>query len=313
MLVGGLVILVVGGELLVRGAVSLARALGVSPLMIGLTLVGFGTSTPELVTSLKAAFAGAPGVSVGNVVGSNIANVLLILGVAALISPVHASPAAFRRDGPALALATLAGIAALVTDSLTRGVGAVFVALLAVYVVITYMLERTSGDEGAKLHEHEGEELPAGPTSPLFAFGYLVVGIGGTLLGASLLVDAAIVLARDFGVSDAIIGLTIVAVGTSLPELVTAVMAALKGESDVAFGNIVGSNIYNILAILGITALIHPIPVAAEIVAWDVWVMLAATVALIVCTATGWRVCRREGALLLGGYGLYLWSLSGAI
>ncbi|WP_031549853.1 calcium/sodium antiporter [Parvularcula oceani] len=304
LILGGFAGLLVGGELLVRGAVALARRLGISPLVIGLTLVGFGTSTPELVTSIQAALAGAPGVAVGNVVGSNIANVLLILGAAAVIAPVAAHPAAFRRDGLALVLATGLGIAAILTGTIGRPFGAVLVLGLVAYLILVLLLERKNA-EGAR-HEEEAETLGEGPKSPLVAGLYFVGGLIITVIGARLLVTGATDLARGFGVSEAIIGLTLVAVGTSLPELVTSVIAARKGQADVALGNVVGSNIYNILGILGITALVHPVAVPPQIAVLDVWVMAAATLALVLAVVTGWRVTRAEGGLLLLAYAAYL-------
>ena len=296
----GLVLLVLGGEALVRGAVALAARLGVSPLLIGLTVVGFGTSTPELVTSLQAAFAGSPGIAVGNVVGSNTANILLILGTAALIVPVAVSPGAFRRDGGALVLVTLAAVVVVLTGTLSRPAGLALLAGLVLYLVFAYRSERRSGAAAA----NDAVDVPAIglPLALLYAAG----GIALTVLGARFLVDSASEIAARFGVSDAIIGLTLVAVGTSLPELVTSVVASLRRQGDVAFGNVVGSNIYNVLGILGATALIKPIPVPERIAGFDVWVMALATLALVAVAVTGWRVTRREGVALLVAYGLYV-------
>jgi len=301
LILGGLAGLVIGGELLVRGAVRTAGALGVSPLIIGLTLVGFGTSTPELVTSVQAALLGSPGVAVGNIVGSNICNILLILGVAALIRPVDAEPRGLRRDGPALAAATLIGLAAILWGDLGRVVGAGFVAALLGYLLWLYASERRRAD-AANDPAPERKGLWSG--LPL-----TLAGLALVVTGADWLVTAAIALAQVWQVSDSLIGLTIVAVGTSLPELTASVAAAARGRGDVALGNIVGSNIFNILGILGVTALVEPLAAPAEIIAFDVWVMVAATAALIWVAATGARVTRGEGALLLGGYGVYLGAL----
>jgi len=301
LILGGLAGLVIGGELLVRGAVRTAGALGVSPLIIGLTLVGFGTSTPELVTSVQAALLGSPGVAVGNIVGSNICNILLILGVAALIRPVDAEPRGLRRDGPALAAATLIGLAAILWGDLGRVVGAGFVAALLGYLLWLYASERRRAD-AANDPAPERKGLWSG--LPL-----TLAGLALVVIGADWLVTAAIALAQVWQVSDSLIGLTIVAVGTSLPELTASVAAAARGRGDVALGNIVGSNIFNILGILGVTALVEPLAAPAEIIAFDVWVMVAATAALIWVAATGARVTRGEGALLLGGYGVYLGAL----
>ena len=306
MLLVGFAGLVAGGELLVRGAVAVARRFGVSPLMIGLTLVGFGTSTPELVTSVQAALVGAPGIAVGNVVGSNICNILLILGVAAVMRPVAARAAAFRRDGTVLVGATLLCLAVVLSGDIGRLVGAAFVALLAGYVVFTWYAEREGGTPSAELHAAE-----AGQAAPVrggigIAAAMFVAGLALTVLGARFLVSAAIELSQSLGVPEAVIGLTVVAIGTSLPELVTSIVAAARRHADVAFGNIVGSNIFNILGILGVTALVQPVAVPPEIARLDVWVMIAATALLLLVTMTGWRITRREGALMLGGYGGYL-------
>ena len=305
----GLVLLVLGGEALVRGAVNLAARLGVSPLLIGLTVVGFGTSTPELVTSLQAAFTGSPGIAVGNVVGSNTANILLILGAAALIAPLAVSPGAFRRDGVALVLVTLAAIVVVLTGALSRFVGLALIAGLVLYLVTAYRSERRSAG-GASAAADEASDVP--PMGLPMALVYAVGGIALTVLGARFLVDAASELATRFGVSDAIIGLTLVAVGTSLPELVTSVVASLRRQGDVAFGNVVGSNIYNVLGILGATALIKPIPVPERIASFDIWVMAAATLALVWVAVTGWRITRREGIALLVAYAAYVgWLAAG--
>lgn len=326
-LVAGLVLLVAGGGALVRGASALAARLGVSPLLIGLTVVGFGTSTPELVTSLQAAFSGAPGIAVGNVVGSNVANVLLILGATAILMPFAVDRRAFRRDGPALAAATLACAGVILWGDLSRPAGLALVAGLILYLGHAYRTERApspvpAATDGAARAADPAASDPAGdlsaaappPSMPLpLALAWAAGGIASTVLGARLLVGAAIDLATLWGVSEAVIGLTVVAVGTSLPELVTSVMAALRREGAIAFGNVVGSNLYNILGILGITALVHPIPVPAQIAAVDVWVMLAATAALIVVSVSGWRVSRAEGAALLAAYAAYVaWLAAGA-
>ncbi|WP_299652107.1 calcium/sodium antiporter [uncultured Jannaschia sp.] len=308
-LFSGLALLVAGGEALVRGASSLAARLGVSPLLIGLTVVGFGTSTPELVTSLQAAFAGSPGIAVGNVIGSNIANALLILGIAAILMPFAVERRAFLRDGTALLAATLAAVAIGLWGELSRPAGAVLLAGLVLYLAMAYRSERIV-DPGTMADEGATPALPAAPQTPAtrlpLALMWAVGGIALTVMGARLLVGASIDLAGLWGVPDAVIGLTIVAVGTSLPELVTSVVAALRRQGAIAFGNVVGSNLYNILGILGITALVKPIPVPPQIAVMDIWVMLGATVALVAVAVTGWRVSRGEGMALLAAYAAYV-------
>ena len=305
-ILAGLAMLAVGGDLLVRGASSAARRMGVSPLLIGLTLVGFGTSTPELVTSLQAALAGSPGIAIGNVVGSNISNSLLILGVTALIAPLLVNRRAFRRDAIALVLATGGLVWAILQGRLTREMGGVAIMLLIIYIVIVWLTERRLPDvEGERIEEGAAEASRSLP-SLWIALPLAVAGIGITIYGAHLLVGGAIVLARDLGVSDTLVGLTIVAVGTSLPELVTSVIAGLRKQGDVALGNVIGSNLYNILGILGITAAIQPIDVPVEIVRFDIWVLAAATALLVLVAVRLSKITRAEGFLLLLAYGAYL-------
>ena len=302
----GLLLLIIGGDILVRGATSAARALGVSPLMIGLTLVGFGTSTPELVTSLQAALAGSPGIAVGNVVGSNIANVLLILGLTALIAPIVVERRAFLRDGPILALATAGAIWALFQGELGRTIGLVGVGLLVAYIVLVWTLERRRPTPEGDRIEDEAEMIAPGWLGSLWVS--LILALGGilvTIIGAGFLVNGSVSLARSMGVSDTIVGLTIVAVGTSMPELVTSVTAALRRQGDVALGNVIGSNLYNLLGILGITAIVKPIAVPPEILGVDVWVLAAATGAGILFALRGMKIYRLEGLALVLGYLAY--------
>jgi len=303
----GLLLLLGSGEFLVRGAVGVARALGVSPLFIGLTLVGFGTSAPELVASLIAAFREAPGIAVGNVVGSNIANVLLILGVTALIRPVPVFRQAFHRDAAALAVATAIGLAVILVGGLERLAGAVMIVVLVGYIVLTYVAEKRTHDAEAELHEQETEMHSPPPAGVLRPLAISVAALAGVVLGARLLVDASIVVARDLGLSEAVIGLTLVAVGTSLPELVVSAIAAVRGQGAVAVGNIVGSNIYNLLFILGATALVHPIPVPPEIARFDVWVMVGVTAVLLLYMLRGQTIGRGTAGIALAGYVAYCW------
>jgi cation:H+ antiporter len=310
-LVAGFVLLVLGGETLVRGSVATATRLGLSPLFIGIVLVGFGTSSPELVTSLQAAFAGSPGIAVGNVVGSNIANILLILGLGALLLPIACDPKAFYRDGTVVGVSALILAGVVMIGHLDRWTGLAFVAALLAYIVFTYVKESRAPDEAAAVHAGEAAlKLGGEPMRLPLALALAIGGIGLTVYGAKLLVDGAIELAATYGVSEAVIGLTVVAVGTSLPELVTAVIAAIKKHGDVAFGNILGSNIYNTFGILGITAAVHPLDVPFEIIEFDIWVMLVATVLLLFFAVSGWIVSRREGAVLLGLYVLYIGVLA---
>ena len=316
-LIGGLVLLVAGGDLLVRGAVRVAERLGVSPLVIGLTLVGFGTSTPELVTSVQAALAGSPGIAFGNIVGSNIANILLILGISAMLFPITVASSALSRDamvmlGVAVAFAVLSFVMPL-----GRGIGVIFVAALGVYIYLAFRQENVSAEHGAVYDKAVALEAADPAVTPgTGARGGLVVplllALGGlvlVVLGGRFLVGGAVALAGSFGIPETVIGLTIVALGTSLPELVTSVLAAFKRQSDVAFGNIVGSNIYNILGIGGATVLIEPTRVPQEIVTFDNLLMVAASLLLVIFAATGRRISRGEGAVFLAAYLAYLYVL----
>lgn len=306
-LAAGLALLLVCGDLFVRGAVGIAERLKVSPLVIGLTLVGFGTSLPELVASLEAARLGSPGIAVGNVVGSNIANILLILGIAALIAPIAVAAGTFRFNGPVLVGASLLAILLFSFGEIGRWTGLVFVALLLAYTLGSYWRERRGAKDEALAHlAEEVEALPPRHASWAVYLAFTVGGLLGIVAGANLLIGGAVGLARSFGISETIIGLTIVAVGTSLPELVTSVIAAFKRHGDVALGNVIGSNIFNLLGILGATALYRPIAVPEEILDFDSWVMLVATALLIVFAMTRRKIERWEGTLLFGGYGAYL-------
>ena len=301
----GLVLLLIGGELLVRGAVASAKALGVSPLLIGLTLVGFGTSTPELVTSVTAAMNGSPGIAVGNVVGSNIANILLILGLAAVIYPMAVNPKGFKRDAIMLVASAIACTVVVLYGRMGPIIGMLFIASLLAYVGYVYMQEKTAPDEAALVAEHLSEDAPKGPKTMVLSLLMAVAGIAVTIYGARFLVDGAIDLAKSYGVSDTIIGLTIVAVGTSMPEFVTSVMAAIRKHADVAYGNIIGSNIYNVLFILGATSFVKPIDMPSQIARFDIWVMLATTALLVVFARTGIKLQRWEGMVFIACYVAY--------
>jgi len=315
-LIAGLVLLVIGGELLVRGAVQAAERIGISPLVIGLTLVGFGTSMPELVTSVQAGLSGSPGIAYGNIVGSNIANILLIAGISALICPVIVARSALRRDAMAMLLVAVLFAVLAVLVPMGRIVGAALVAALVLYIAFVIQQERT-GPGGGAIHDKslalaEADPGLAPPHPARHLAIPLLIALGGLVIvvaGGSLLVNGAVALARGFGVSETVIGLTIVAVGTSMPELVTSVIAALKRQGDVAFGNVVGSNIYNILGIGGTTALIAPSQVPSEIAGFDAPLMVGVSVLLVIFAATGLRIARREGAVLVTGYAAYIWML----
>lgn len=327
LLLAGFALLVAGGEFLVRGAVAIAERMGMSPLLIGLTLVGFGTSMPELVTSVQAAMAGSPGIAVGNIVGSNISNILLILGLSALITPMAVRSSALRRDGVFVMATALLFAVVSYAFALDRISGVIFVGLLATYILYAYRQERThaaatDGHTSAFEKAEAYDELHDGPikhqsqvktwSQRIGPFVPVLMALGGLLIvvaGGKLLVDAAIGIARTFGMSETVIGLTIVAVGTSMPEFVTSVVAALRKHGDVAIGNIMGSNIYNILGIGGVTGLLSPTVVPPEIVRFDNLVMLAASAAMLAFAWSGARLSRWEGAALLLGYVAYVFVL----
>ena len=294
LLVLGLFLLFIGGDWLVSGSVAVAKRMKVSPLLIGLTLVGFGTSTPELTTSLLATYKGSNGIAIGNVVGSNIANILLILGVTALILPVKVKGKSIRRDSAFLIFSCLLLLASLAFGSIGRIMGLIMLASLIFYVVYCYRTER---EEVAD----ENEKLP-----PLWrSITLTIVGIGLTMLGAKFLVDNSVILARTWGISESVIGLTIVAVGTSLPELAASVMSAIRKHSDVALGNVIGSNIYNALFILGVTALCMPIQIPSGM--WIDMLIMTAVTALMIAIALGYKkFTRATGVIFLISYAVYI-------
>ncbi len=307
MIVLGLVALVFGGELLVRGASLLALSLRISPLVIGLTVVAFGTSAPELGVSLQAAMSGSADVAVGNVVGSNICNVLLILGLAALAAPLIVSSQLIRFDVP-----LMIGVSLLLwwfsyDLVVTRTEGMLLFAGLLGYIAFTVIKSR---QETRASEQEFASEMPAAKGLGATRFGQLVLLVGGLILlgfGSNWLVSGAVSIAKMLGVSELIIGLTVVAVGTSLPELVTSVVASIRGERDIAVGNVVGSNLFNILCVLGLTAIVSPtgIPIAPAALAFDIPVMVAVAAICLPIFFAGSLITRTEGALLLFYYVCY--------
>ncbi|MGB0651729.1 MAG: calcium/sodium antiporter [Thermoplasmatota archaeon] len=302
----GIALLAGGGEALIRGALAIARRLGISPLLTGLVIVGFGTSMPELAVSVDATLAGTPDIAIGNVVGSNIGNILFILGLCAVITPLAVSPVALRRDS--LVVIAASGLFVLVAwgGVVARLEGVLLLTLLATYVGWTYWQERAKAGPPAELHQQEGQAIEAVPHRWPVAVLLLVAGLGLLILGAQLLVQGAQSLAREAGLSEAAIGLTVVAIGTSLPELSVSVMAATRRQGDVAIGNILGSNIFNVLGILGVAAITSPLAVGERMASFDQWVMLGSAVLLLVFLATRRRLGRVEGGLLLVGYAGYV-------
>jgi len=306
----GLVILMFSGEATVRGAVGLARLLGVSPAMIGLTVVAFGTSAPELVVSMQAAVDGAPDIAIGNVVGSNIANILLILGAAALVAPLIADPGMVRRDGVAMLIALALLCILGLSGTIVAWQGILMLVVLVGYVAGSYIVDRRDKTAAAELHARESEELAGVPQRPALVAVYVAAGLAGLVLGAHLLVDGAVGVARAAGVPETVIGLSLVAVGTSLPELAATVVAAWRRHTDVAIGNVLGSNLFNVLLILGTASLVAPLPVAPDIAGIDLWVMLGSGLVLMPIMITGWHISRAEGVFLLLLYATYIGSMA---
>ncbi len=297
-LVLGLLGLFFGGDWLVKGASGIAERYRVPPFVIGLTIVGFGTSTPELLVSLQAALAGSPGIAIGNVLGSNIANILLILGGAAAIGPISARLTELRRD-----LAFMLGAAFLLVPLFWNGwVGRIEGSVLFGGILI-YIIGALRGAAGTMAVP----EIAGPPLGRSILF--TVLGLAAVLVGARLLVDSASEIARTFGVSEAVIGLTVVAVGTSLPELATTVMAAIRGEREIALGNVIGSNVFNVLAILGITALVAPIPIESRLLTTDLPLMLATSLLLVLLIRFRHGLGRVEGAAFLAAYAIYTFTM----
>lgn len=298
----GLIGLFFGGEALVRGSVGIARRMAIPPLLIGLTVVGFGTSTPELLVSVDAAWRGVPDIAIGNIVGSNIANMLLIVGLTSLVWPIVVSGATLRRDTAVMVAAAFALVPIFAMGEMGRVAGGVLVTALIGYLIWAYL------QPGDAVEEDINASAPSAAwISVLWVVGGLVV----LMFGARFLVDGSVSIARGFGVSEAFIGLTIVAVGTSLPELATSVIAAFRRQSEIAIGNIVGSNIFNVLGILGITALIKPIPVADRFLTFDLPIMIAVSLVLTALLLTRPVIGRGVGLAGLVGYAVYVWAAQG--
>jgi len=305
---GGLILLYFGGEYLVRGAVALADRLGVSHLLIGLTVVAAGTSAPELVVCLIAALEDEPGIALGNVVGSNIANILLIMGVTGVIRAVPASRAALYRDGMAAVFAAALFAAMSMSGTVGRADGVLMLVCLITYLAYCYRSDRRSKAARATI-EAEIEELGGNETRYWVMLAKLAGGLAGVLIGSELLVAGARETARIAGVGPEIIGLSMVAIGTSLPELATGIAAARQKHTDLALGNILGSNIFNVLAIMGVVALVRPMAVPERILRFDLWAMVGVTVAFIGLTMVTRRIGRGMATAFLVIYVGYVIAL----
>ena len=303
-IVFGLLFLFFGAEGLVRASSSLAKRFGVSPLIIGLTIVALGTSTPELIVSVKAALAGQPALSVGNVVGSNIFNIAVILGIASIISPLRVDVKLLKTDTPIMIVVSCLFAILFIDHRISRLEGSFFIVLVIIYTALNFILAKKSGKQDEKKIAEETSEIK------LFKNIYidlavLAAGLFILFTGANWFIAGSVQIARAFGISEAVIGLTLVSVGTSLPELATSVVAAIRKNADIAIGNIVGSNLMNILCILGISATITPIH-AADILNLDIGTMLFFAFLLLPFIRTGYRLERWEGIILFSGYMAYL-------
>ena len=303
----GVALLTCGGEALIRGSLAAASRLGVSPLLSGLVIVGFGTSAPELVVSVNAAIEGRPDIAIGNVIGSNIGNILLILGVCAVIAPLAVKPLVLKRDAVTVVAASILFPILVGGRALERTDAAILLVALIAYLVWAYWSERFHDAPSGELHQAEAGEISAAPNSTLWIVICVVLGLLLLIGGSQVLMIGAIGIAEYLDVPEAVIGLTLVAVGTSLPELSISVIAAIRRHADVAIGNVLGSNIFNLLGILGVSSLLQPLPVHARILQFDQWVMLGTSLLLLLFLFTGSRLSRVEGGVLLGGYGVYIW------
>ncbi len=306
-IIAGLIALVIGGELLVRGASLLALSMQISPLVIGLTVVAFGTSAPELGVSLQAAMSGAADVAVGNVVGSNICNVLLILGISALVTPLIVSNQLIRLDVPLMVAASLAMWFFSRDLRISQLEGGILFLALIVYIAMSVIKSRRETREMTEQFAHELPRVSRVSASRLAQLGLIAIGLVLLGFGSNWLVNGAVTIAKMWNISELIIGLTIVALGTSLPEIVTSVIASLRGERDIAVGNVVGSNLFNILCVLGLTGIITPagIPISAEALEFDIPVMVAIAMICLPIFFTGSIISRGEGAALLFYYVAY--------
>jgi cation:H+ antiporter len=305
-IVAGLLLLIFGGDYLVKGASGIAMKMSVPSMLVGMTVVALGTSSPELVVSLKASLAGKPDISVGNVVGSNIANVALILGVTAIIFPLAVQRRALKVDWLVMMAASVLFYLLALDGGFSRFEGFLFVLLLSLFIAISFILaKRNSRKNPLAENPNEAEKAKAWWILVLF----VIFGTAGLILGANWFLSGAESIARNLGVSDRVIAITLVAFGTSVPELAASAMAAFKKEQEISLGNIVGSNLFNLLAIIGITALVNPVSVSEEIMQSDIYWMLATSFAILPLALIRRRIGRIDGLLLLASYVLFVYIL----
>lgn len=311
-LLSGFVLLIGAGDLLVRGATALALRLGIPTLIVGLTVVAFGTSAPELMVSVSAALDGSPGIAVGNVVGSNIANIFLVLGVPALFYATDCRAPHVRRNTVFMIGATILFIVLCFFGTLGFWQGALLFSLIVVFLFVSgfsatqMMAENREKKNNGNQEPTPDDDAAQEQTSWLLIVGFTILGLIGLPFGADMVVDGASSIARSFGVDEAAIGLTLVAFGTSLPELTTTLIAVLRRHGGIAIGNIIGSNLFNLLAVMGVTAMVAPVPIPVHLLKFDLWVMLAAALVVVPITFFRIPVTRLPAMLMVLAYGVYV-------
>jgi cation:H+ antiporter len=301
----GFVFLLGSADILVRGAVGLARRLDISPLIIGMTIIAFGTSAPELLISMDAALSGSSAMALGNVIGSNMANMMLILGATALIRPIDMKPCALKSNAFMLLFASVLFGWFCWTGPIGSWQGCVLIVLLGGFFISTYLRASRDGGASSEIHVEEAKSFD-GFISLKLIWLAILMGLAGIVFGANLLVSGGVDLARTFGVAEEVIGLTVLAFGTSLPELAASVAAALRGNTEVALGNVIGSNIFNVLAVIGAVALATPLHVPAQVLDFDLWIMLGLTVALMPFLMGVWKIGRVAAIVFLSVYVNYI-------
>ncbi len=305
----GLALLIIGSEAVLRGGVGLSKTFGLSPLLIGLLVVSAGTSAPELVVSLEGAFHNAPALALGNVIGSNLVNILLILGMGALIRPIPTSPKIVLRDGGVMAASSVALVVLVSFGAITRQYGWMLLAGFAAYVILSFATDWRRAPQHCASEVRAHSRGDAEPT-PSMSIIMLIFGLACLYFGGSYVVDGGVALARAHHVPQAVVGLTLIAFGSSLPELATTIAASLRGQSSIAVGNLIGSNIFNILLVLGVTATVHPLAVSHLVSDVDLYAMLAAALVLPLLLASRWQLTRAQGAMLVLSYVAYIATLA---